>query len=383
MKRVDCLDGLRGLAALWVLVGHCMILTGWRVPIIVQPELGVDLFILLSGFLMVFQYQLRQKKEDWAAPVTWLTFWIRRFFRIAPLFYLMLALALILGPQIYADRYAIDTFLAVEPQRPERYLDGSLINIFMHVSFFFGLLPQYSFRTALPDWSLGLEMQFYAVFPFIVLLARKIGWLVSAVLIAFLGGAMAWALAHKGISFPMPSFLPFKMHLFLCGMLIAADHRGEVWRLRAQIVLAMILAALPIGGASDPIHVFIRELLVLTFFALVHLRSIGLVDWGSNLLGRAFFHWLGELSYGVYLVHLLIMQPVAAWAIARFGTTIGAFERFALVLLIVAPVAYLVAYITYRAVEVPGQHLGKLLLGRITGSRFAAKQVPAEQIAAP
>ena len=81
-----------------VLVGHCMILTGFSLPIIGQPDFGVDLFILLSGSLMVFQYQLRSEFEDWTTPRTWAAFWIRRFFRIAPLFYLMLAAALILGP---------------------------------------------------------------------------------------------------------------------------------------------------------------------------------------------------------------------------------------------------------------------------------------------
>lgn len=43
MGRIECLDGLRGLAALWVLVGHCMLLTGFMVPILSKPDLGVDL----------------------------------------------------------------------------------------------------------------------------------------------------------------------------------------------------------------------------------------------------------------------------------------------------------------------------------------------------
>ena len=46
--RVDCLDGLRGLAALWVLVGHAHILTGFSLPVIGDPDLGVDLFIMIG-----------------------------------------------------------------------------------------------------------------------------------------------------------------------------------------------------------------------------------------------------------------------------------------------------------------------------------------------
>ncbi|TGS01965.1 acyltransferase, partial [Mesorhizobium sp. M2E.F.Ca.ET.209.01.1.1] len=74
-SRVECLDGLRALAAMWVLVGHCLLLTGWHLPVLGDPALGVDLFIMLSGFLIVFHYQLRRDKEPWQRPETWLKFW--------------------------------------------------------------------------------------------------------------------------------------------------------------------------------------------------------------------------------------------------------------------------------------------------------------------
>jgi peptidoglycan/LPS O-acetylase OafA/YrhL len=380
---VECLDGLRGIAALWVLVGHCMILTGFAFPIMDQPDLGVDLFILLSGFLMVFQYRLRSDAEDWTAPPIWLAFWIRRFFRIAPLFYLMLAAALVLGPLLYESRLAIDAFVGRPPQQPWRYLDAGARNILLHVSFAFGLFPDYAYRTPLPDWSLGLEMQFYAVFPFLVLLARKAGWLWTALFVSASGVLVVLALGRAGIHYPMPAFLPLKIHVFLCGMLIAGDSRGSRVRLAAQFCLAMALAAIPIGGGNDATHLAARELLVVVFFLLVHGRGVAAIGNVSSLLGGKFFHWLGELSYGVYLAHLLIMQPAAAWAIGRFGAGIGDFARFCLVLAVVAPVAYLAAFVTYRGVELPGQRLGKNILKRSFGRRSGAKQTRAEEIAAP
>ncbi|WP_311030830.1 acyltransferase family protein [Mesorhizobium koreense] len=383
MRRVECLDGLRGIAALWVLFGHAMILTGFSLPIVGHPDLGVDLFILLSGFLMVFQYQLRRETEDWAAPHTWVAFWTRRFFRIAPLFYLMLAAALILGPFIYENRVFIDTFLGRTPQNPARYLDSGLKNVVMHLSFAFGLFPHYAYRTPLPDWSLGLEMQFYAVFPFLILLARKAGWYSMVLLVAAAGIMVAGVMRWSGIGFPMPSFLPLKIQIFLCGMLIAADHRlGAAW-LAARLGLAFLLAAVPIGGHQDFVRLFMRELLVLIFFLLVHGRKLAMVGPVASLLGGKFFHWLGELSFGVYLVHLLIMQPVAGWAIDRFGAGIGDFARFCLVVAIVVPATYLTAFVTYNALELPGQRLGKSVLRYTIGSRTKAKQTRAEEIAAP
>ena len=384
IRRVECLDGLRGVAALWVLIGHMMILTGFRLPLIGKPDLGVDLFILLSGFLMMYQYRLRAGSEDWDAPGIWAAFWTRRFFRLAPLFYVTLAAALIAGPSIYADRVAIDSFLGQALQPAERYTDASLTNIVMHVTFLFGLLPEYAFRTPLPDWSLGLEMQFYLIFPFLILLGRRIGWIPAALVAAAGGVAIALLAGAAGLEYPMPSFLPLKLQLFLAGMLIAADpgeNRAQLWwRLGA----AMLLAAIPIGGDQDLLHFAVRELLVFGFFALVHWRSLGVIGWVSRLLGSRPFYWLGELSYGTYLIHLLILQPVAAAVIGQFGTGIGAAARFALTGAIVVPVTYALAFVTYKLVELPGQRLGKTMIKRVAGNRTPrALQTAPEKIAAP
>lgn len=364
MNRLECLDGLRGLAALWVLVGHAMILTGFVQPIIGQPELGVDLFIMLSGFLMVFQYQLRREQEDWDRPATWAAFWLRRFFRIAPLYYLLLLIALLAGPAIYGDRMVIDAALDRVPQVAERYTDQSAANILMHLSFLFGLHPDYAFRTPLPDWSLGLEMQFYAVFPLLILLARRFGWLAGAVLIAVVGLVVALGVQRMGVDFPMPSFLPLKLHMFLCGMLIAVDAASGSAKRGPFLLLILALAALPIGGDGDLVHLLVRVGLAATFFALIHCRGLGAIDWLARALGTRLFHWLGELSYGAYLFHLLIMHAVAAWAFGRFGPQFPASLRFALVVTIVAAATYSAALVTYLAVERPGQALGRRILRR-------------------
>lgn len=373
MGRVDCLDGLRGIAALWVLVGHTMMLTGLNLPVIAQPDLGVDLFIMLSGFLMVLQYQLRSEFEDWSRFRSWAAFWTRRFFRIAPLFYVALLAALLLGPEIYGDRVAIDTFLDRKLQQPERYLDASFTNVVLHLTFIFGLLPEYAFRTPLPDWSLGLEMQFYAAFPFLVLLARKMGWLWTSLLAMAVSIVLLLLARRVGAHFPMPSFLPLKLHLFLCGMLLAANAQGVRHRLWLQLGAAVLLAAIPIGR-DDVSHLIVRELLVLIFFALVHLQRVPGVGFASRLLGNRPFHWLGELSFGVYLWHLLVLNIVAAWAIAQWGHAISPAERFLIVFSMVVAISYPLALLTYKTVELPGQQLGKVVQKLITG-KHASKSI--------
>ncbi|RWC98024.1 MAG: acyltransferase [Mesorhizobium sp.] len=386
-SRVECLDGLRALAAMWVLVGHCLLLTGWRVPILGEPDLGVDLFIMLSGFLMVFHYQLRQDKEPWQRPETWLKFWTRRYFRIAPLFYVMLFLALALGPHLYESRTVIDDFLLRSHQAPERYLDSGLKNIFAHLLFLFGLLPNFAYRTPLPDWSLGLEMQFYTVFPAVMLLVRRLDWIRSAVLIAALGGLVVFAMGQMSVHFPMPSFLALKMQVFLCGMLLAGLLHASRPRPILYLALAMLLAALPYGGEYGLGKLLIREVLVMGFFALVLYRMLpGMAGVAAariaTTLGNRFFHLMGELSFSIYLIHLLVLQPVAAFVITQYGHDLVAPLRFAIVLLIVLPTVSLLSWITYNLIEIPGQKAGRFVVQRF-GRKKMLETTPAAAAHAP
>jgi peptidoglycan/LPS O-acetylase OafA/YrhL len=334
-----------------------MILTGFSLPVLNKPDLGVDLFILLSGFLMVFQYNIRKEREDWNIPSTWLTFWVRRFFRLSPLYFCLLAVAMTAGREIYADRVLIDAFLHHTMQRPERYTDASMMNIIVHLTYVFGLVPTYAFRTPLPDWSLGLEMQFYAIFPFLVLLTRKAGWISTAIIVSVASAAIVLLVRKLGIGFPMPSFLPLKMHIFLAGMMVAAAS-GQ--RKYLYLGVAMILAAIPIGGSQGKLHFVVRELIVIGFFSLIHWHSLVFIDRVSRILSSVPFHWLGELSYGVYLLHLLILHRIAAWTIDQWGSNITDATRFIIVLAIVVPTTYGIALMTFMLIERPGQELALL-----------------------
>ncbi|MDK1493520.1 acyltransferase [Sinorhizobium sp. 7-81] len=367
--RIDCLDGLRGLASLWVMVGHALLLTGWRLPVLSEPDLGVDLFIMLSGFLMVFHYQLRAGKEPWDLTSTWVRFWVRRFLRIAPLYYVLLAVAFMLGAWLFESRMIIDAFLERTPQSPQRYLDNGVRNGLMHVSFLFGLSPDYAYRTPLPDWSIGLEMQFYAAFPFIMLLLKKGGWLKGALFTAVIALAIVSTLSLFGVHFPMPAFLPLKMHIFLSGMLLALGLHADGPKAVLHGGAAMALALLPIGGDMTMTKMLMRVMLVAVFFALLYHRLAGdglgaRLRAVSSSLGNRFFHWLGELSFGAYLWHLIFLQPIAAYFIGAFGDTMTAPVRFAVVTAILVPLVYTAACLTFFAVEKPGQRLAKRLIDR-------------------
>lgn len=372
--RVAFLDGLRGLAALWVLVGHCLLLVKWEVPVLYSPDLGVDLFILLSGFLMVYT----TTRSDWTRPETTYTFWLKRFFRLSPLYFLLLIIALAAGDYLYEARSIIDATFARPPQEATRYTDPSFTNFALHFTYLFGLVPDYAFRTPLPDWSLGLEMQFYIAFPFMIIAIRRFGWLCPIAVIA-LGGIVAAKLSYKlGLQFPMPSFLPLKLHMFLAGMLMAASiSKGRASK-SVYFAGVVLLSLVPLGGSFDPMHMAVRTGITIGFFALLNWRNIKPVHLAANWMGSTPFHWLGELSYGVYLIHLLILQPVIAWLIIPYGSGLAPAAKFMVAFTMTAAVSYPLAWAGYKFVELSGQRLGKQVIAKF----FTSTRKPSAAVTA-
>ena len=381
--QLEFLDGLRGIASLWVLVGHAMFLTGYKVMILAEPDMAVELFIIISGFLMTYHYQVRQEREPWMAPETWRTFWIRRFFRIAPLYYVCLAVALILGPELWQSRLdaatAIPGALEGEARYADRYLDQSLTNILMHVSFIFGATWTHNFRTALPDWSIGLEMQYYLVFPFLMIIALKLGRLAG---VALLVGSMAVAgiwLERNGFVVGAYSMLPMKFHLFAAGMLMAMTLRADAKWKWLLIMGAIAVIFVPLGGGRSAMHRGIKIGIVLGFLALLYKDRLPvLMQWPVGILDKLFSNplsrWIGDVSYGVYLIHLLVMLPVCGWLAMSFPD-MAPLPRFLSALLLTGLLTYGLAWLCYRFIEEPG-----IALGRRVAARFQ-KTMPSVPLA--
>jgi peptidoglycan/LPS O-acetylase OafA/YrhL len=108
----------------------------------------------------------------------------------------------------------------------------------------------------------------------------------------------------------------------------------------------------------------VRLALVILFFVLVHADRLpslvsGMAQAVSDFLGNRFFHTLGELSFGAYLAHLLVMQPVIAWLIRHAEMSDP--QRFVVSLAITIPVTYAIAAIGYNLIEMQGQKIGRSL----------------------
>src|SRR5581483_4906852 len=169
-SRLDFLDGFRGWLAVWVFLGHAASATMFRAPLLDAPAKAVDLFMIISGFLMMHHYRERQANQPWESPATWRNFWLRRFFRIAPLYYLLLTVSIVFGGTFYS---LMSEFLRGHVSAQPG--GAPVADAILHYSFLFGLFPGHCATMPIPDWSIALEMQFYALFPFLALAMRRFG----------------------------------------------------------------------------------------------------------------------------------------------------------------------------------------------------------------
>ncbi len=347
------LDGFRGLAALWVVAFHSMRITGCDIPVIKEGLAAVQLFMIMSGFLMAYHYYARQKNEPWESPLTWKKFYVRRFFRIAPLYYVLLAVFWFAGPALGEYRKDISHIYETVNPLESRYSDRSLANILWHVSFLFGASPKYSFHSPMPDWSIGLEMQFYLVFPFLMLLFRGNYFFVSAAGI-FLVSKLVNKFLIKGL-FEMPSFLTLSMVFFLIGMLLAVSYqfRSDTRKKWAAIATAVALSVL------SKVPLIVAVTLVIAY--LLHDTRRGKVyQMCYAALSNRLCTRLADLSYCVYLLHMLFLLP-AAYVFTRYDWFLGSPEvvRFFIVFASTVLVVYPASVPLFRLVETRGIAWGK------------------------
>ncbi len=318
--------------------------------------------MLISGFLMAHNATSREAMESLSTRSGRLQFWLRRYFRLAPAYYLALVLAALFSTS-YVDGYralrdanpALWSSVAHDPLA----VDFSPTSLLLHASFLFELHPTLASSTALPDWSLSLEMQFYLVFPFLWLFAQRVGPIRATVLLT----ATAWVLAiavDQFANYREPSLLVFKLRYFLAGMLAFHALHATEWR-RVGLSAAVVLLC-----RFEPAYG--RQVVLLPLLASLMLATGMLEQRGSlpRFAERAFAsapaRFASEVSYSVYLFHGFWLST-AGWLFNDWALT-GVW-RFAAIATLVIPGAYFTGWAVHRLVEAPGIALGRRLITRL------------------
>jgi peptidoglycan/LPS O-acetylase OafA/YrhL len=361
--RIDVVDGLRGVAILMVLLRHTFFDSiaspGFRmfffadgIPVFPFTHfsntwMGVSLFFIDSGFVLYLPFAAGRRRIRGLGDVR--EVYVRRAFRLFPLYYVMLAGYVIL-----------DATLLHRMRSPWLEIPACATFTFP----FFRETFQPRLNGAL--WSIGVEVWFSVAFPFLVLLVQRIG------MARFVAGAAAIALSTRYLAYEhhlgvqstrtlntLGDSLLGRIDGFALGMAAATiftrGYRGI--RPAVGVTAAFVLFTgscwlwdgdLAFGGASVSTAVGGYLMANVAFFLLLSaaLRSEGILQ---RILGFAPLRAAGIGCYSIYLVHvplILILDhgPRLALVPVYWGLTA------------------LVSYATYRYVEKPGMRAGRAWL---------------------
>ncbi len=296
--RLDALTGLRGIAAWMVVLFHARaLLVDWLPAPVIEAAgygfLAVDLFFIMSGFVMWLNYGPRLRRDGLrGAP----GFWWRRVARIWPL-HAAILLAMV----------GFALLLLVTQRDMAGY---PLAQLPLH----FALVQNWGLTDSLtwnhPAWSISTEMGAYLFFPFLVLAVR---WenLPPAILIAcvlvcagLLYGVFRMAGEPSlGGQIPQLGLMRCVME-FSIGMLIA--NIWQAWRGKSVACIAMVATA--IGVFALMFAGFAPATLALPVAFAAMLLALAL-DAGpvARLLGAPVLRWLGDASYATYLAHFPLL----------------------------------------------------------------------------
>ena len=353
-KHLPLLDGIRGLLAMWVFVGHLARTVGFSFPFISRPGLAVDFFMLISGFLMMWHWMPREHKYQSFSHQS-VDFYIRRVFRISPVYYFALTIV-ILFPALFISAKqeigaSVGNIIGVSSY------DTSLQNVFFHFTYIFGLFPNYAQNNPLPDWSISLEMQFYFVFPMLVLVFKKINPIALAVMMYPVALAVNSCIGTpndpgKWLTYPQPSLLPMRISVFLAGMSLAEVCR--LYPLKTDRWVSCFLAFSLFLAPLDKYVIFGSLFLCVLIYAGRNRVSM--------LLQSPPLRYLGDLSYGVYLFHIPVMM-ISLFLITKFihFQNMSPIVRFVFSICAITPPLLFVSYIIHVCIEKPGIHVGRQL----------------------
>ncbi|WP_168105668.1 acyltransferase family protein [Ramlibacter lithotrophicus] len=358
-ERVLGWDVLRGLCALGVAMYHLLY---WQdiAALHTLGSYGVYLFFVLSGASLAYNYlgRLDGPQSIWRFLAT-------RWLRLAPL-YLVACVA----------------FLALLAFRDGRLLPDAAQRLALNLSFAFGLFDPAVSALAIGGWSLGIEFVFYLAVPLALLvLARWPWWMAALAALTALQWAWIYRTAGSGAGYAantvayhqVPAFGAY----FFGGCVIGAARRARDLRWPAWAGAASWLGATGLLVALNP-HSAGDELLGLrgavlfaacfaTVYASGHVRLAGAV--------AAAARWLGDITYGCYLLHPLFFFGFA-WLVwpALSGGELAAAGRatHAAVLVGVLAASCAAAAASERWFEQPVRRWG--------ARRLARRQAPAPAV---
>lgn len=355
IKEYDYIDAIRGVAIILVVLTHSSQyvkpFSDFLIRIMAEGARGVQLFYVASAVTLCMSWAARKSNE--INPIR--NFYLRRFFRIAPMFYL-----------------AIVGYLALNGLAATYWAPNGIEWWFIPVTalFLHGFHPD-TINSVVPGgWSIAVEMTFYLVFP--LLMRFRSVWVYIAL---FVGGVLLQRLnapiaaklfayppeqAYMTVNFSVLNFVS-QFPVFIMG--IAAYlflKRGRVSNLKMFAVGGPLFCLFVYKFWVFSLWPFTHDVYTGAMFAVF---LVFLAYYPVRLLVNKLTVTLGKLSFSMYLTHFAVLNVLTKLGFDKFlgGGNTESFFYFLTVLVIAAAVSS----ITYKFIEKPGIAIGRRLIDRM------------------
>lgn len=273
------INSARGIAILMVILTHISQLYTSQLPnylnfLFGYCQMGVQLFFVASAFTLCNSFENRKQESQ---PLK--NFYIRRFFRIFPIYYLGLILYFTLNYYFKnVDNYTFK-------------------NIVSNLTFTHGLIPSANNTIVPGGWSIGTEMLFYLLFPFLIKYLIEKNFLFKSILLIIICYSIIFFL---DLNVSYNNFWYFNIVTQLPVIIIGILYYKFNKYLKTTTAIITFILSTIIAGILWKKHIFIFVPLAtaLSFFGLLKILE-------KSFLNFPFFQKIGMVSYSIYITHFI------------------------------------------------------------------------------
>jgi len=347
-KKFEYIDSLRGVAILLVILMHSGYYLHQNMEFfpkiltlsVFYAQYGVQLFFIVSAYTLMMSYYSRINEDNKTVK-----FFIRRYMRIAPMFYLGLVLNLLTRQDI---------------------TEISWLRVLSNVTFT-NSFGEYHDGYVPGGWTISVEFIFYLILPFLCTKIKSLNsalFLFTSVLlittiyepIILQLGLDNFKISYFSIFYQLPIFA-----LGICLYWLLNDKNKIIERKTLFLLLITIITCCYI---SFPTNVGFS----LAFVCLVLIMMF----YPHKIYTNKFLANIGKVSFSMYIIHFFVIDLLNSFNASQFIKVTSfpiSMLNFIIMYLIVFLITFLLSNISYKLIEIPGQDLGRKLIKKINPSK--------------
>lgn len=377
VERLLYLDGIRGIAGLYIVLHHALLqFPSLRYSILMHGHMAVNVFIVLSGFCLM----LSSLKKGQGLGGSYLQFIVHRATRLLPPYYAGLVFSYLLIVFFIGNTTGThwDVSLPVTSEAIRTHL------LLVHN------LTQYSAKINHAYWSIATEWQLYFLFPLILILWRKVGGLLTAIISINISVVLYFLTINTTFARGFPHYLA----LFTLGAVASAtiftlpkelSRKNRIGGV-ALLVFMGFISVMVLYSLKDwyqyPSLIFSDIAFGFLFIGAVGVVTIYPIPWVNRILENPILLFLGRISYSMYLVHAPLLQLIQQHFLSSLHLPTSVL--FIFLVLISIPFIVAISYLFYLIFEEPWTRFRPVFFGisSLVPSKNHDRQAGGEEIPA-